>query len=110
MPRPRPPAQLPRLELLQVVLLQTAPPGALRRGLDQLPAGLLAEGAVDPALGGLAVGQVEPRYCPFLGGDVGNVLLLGVEDNEIVEWLDAGLSLAQVLGVQVVDARNIFQR
>ena len=83
-PRPRPPAQLPRLELLQVVLLQTAPPGALGRGLDRLPAGLLAEGAIDPALGGLAVGQVEPRYCSLFGGDVGDVMLLGVEDDEVV--------------------------
>ena len=99
MPRARPSTQLPCLELFEVVLLQAAPPGAFGCGFDCLPAGLFAEGAVDPAFGLLAIGQVDARYCSFFGGDAGDVVLLGVEDDEVVEGLDAGLLIDLVLGV-----------
>lgn len=54
--------------------------------------------------------QVEPRYCSFFGGDVRDVVLFGVEDDEVVERLDAGLLFYLVLGVQVIDARNLLKR
>lgn len=110
MPRARPSTQLPRFELFKAVLLQTAPPGALGGGFDYLSAGLFAEGAVDPALGLLATGQVESRYCSFFGGDAGDVVLLGVEDDEVVKRLDVGLLLGLVLGMEVVYARNLLKR